>query len=127
MKGIISSELFYRELLSKEINLYFDIFYDYFNSATNILKYMFINIDNYNDKNIKSLNIKDNGDNERFIKKHFDKIFIITKNKNIKKIYQIKDKFTYFNISFELYFELDDENPNVFMDYFDYKNKNKIN
>lgn len=127
MENIISQEIFHRENLLAERDFYFDIFSKYTNIATNILKFMHINVNNYEYTFLKSLNSKFNTETEKFMKKHFDKIFVITKNTNIKKFYQLKDKFIYFNTSFELFFEFDEDNPNNYMDYIDYKHKDKIN
>lgn len=117
MDLIISEENLQRNILLNNYNNYYGYFLEYFTKYHDILKYMFF--DPYKYKNINSIKIQNINDHERISTKLFSKIFVVSNVCDIKKIYQMKDKFIYFNLSFEFYFK--DHLPELYMKYIDHE------
>lgn len=113
MSVIINDEKTQRDKLTKQYNNYCKYLSEYLNKSVDVLKYMFFNPQKY--KNTNSINTKNNDECERIFKKLFSKIFVVSNTFDIKKYYQIKDKFLYFNLSFDFFFK--DSVPELYSKY----------
>jgi hypothetical protein len=120
MEKVINDETQKRKIILDDIIIHNNYVNEYFCSTFDVIKFMFYEPTKH--KYINSIETKNNGENERIIQKMFSKIFIMTSEYNIKKIYQMKDKLLYFNLSFEFFFS---ENlPELYVKYIEYKNEN---
>lgn len=112
MKELIKKEIDERIKIESEYITYCNLYKKYFDKCYEITKYMFINIDN------QKINIDaKNEDINQFIKKMFNKVYVLNEIVNIKKRYQMIEKMLLADISFNFFNKVDNESPQNFIEY----------
>jgi hypothetical protein len=108
-----------RNKIEEEYSNYMSLYTKYFYKCYEITKYMFINIDNQR-KNIEAKN----EDLNQFIKKMFNKVYILNEITNIKKRFQMTEKLLLADISFEFFETVDSDSPQSYIEYLESKSGN---
>jgi hypothetical protein len=111
-----------RNIIEAEYSNYWNLYISYFNKCYEITKYIFINID----KQRKYIEAK-NEDLNQFIKKMFNKVYVLNGISNIKRRFQMMEKMLLANISFNFFEIVEDDSPQSFIDYLESKSDNNFN